>query len=177
MDKQIDVSVIMGSDSDLPVVAETLKIFDKFNVKYSVNIASAHRTAEFVKQCVNNATDNGAKVFIAVAGMSAALPGVVASETILPVIGVPMEGKALAGMDALFSIAQMPPSIPVACVSIGKAGAKNAAILAIEIIALNNKSLSEKLLQYRKEMKEQILNKDEKLNKLGYQKYLEEMKK
>jgi len=177
MDKQIDVAVIMGSDSDLPVVAETLKIFDKFNVKYSVNIASAHRTAEFVKQCVNNAINNGAKAFIAVAGMSAALPGVVASETILPVIGVPMDGKALAGMDSLFSIAQMPPSIPVACVSIGKAGAKNAAILAVEILAINNKNISEQLLQYRKEMKEQILNKDEKLNKIGYQKYLEEMKK
>jgi len=177
MDKQIDVAVIMGSDSDLPVVAETLKIFDKFNIKYSVNIASAHRTVEFVKQCVNNAINSGVKVFIAVAGMSAALPGVVASETILPVIGVPMDGKALAGMDALFSIAQMPPSIPVACVSIGKAGAKNAAILAIEILAINNEKISEQLLQYRKEMKEQILNKDEKLNKIGYQKYLEEMKK
>ena len=177
MDKQIDVAVIMGSDSDLPVVAETLKIFDKFNIKYSVNIASAHRTAEFVKQCVGDAISNGVKVFVAVAGMSAALPGVVASETILPVIGVPMESKALVGMDALFSIAQMPPSIPVACVSIGKAGAKNAAILAIEILAIGNRHVSEQLLQYRKEMKEQILNKDEKLNKIGYKKYLEEMKK
>ena len=177
MDKQIDVAVIMGSDSDLPVVAETLKIFDKFCIKYSVNIASAHRTAEYVKQCVNNSISNGVKVFIAVAGMSAALPGVIASETVLPVIGVPMEGKALSGMDALFSIAQMPPSIPVACVSIGKAGAKNAAILAIEILAINNKNISEQLLKYRQTMKEQILNKDEKLNKIGYQKYLEEMKK
>lgn len=177
MDKQIEVAVIMGSDSDLPVVAETLKIFDKFEIKYSVNIASAHRTSEFVKECVNNAIKNGAKVFIAVAGMSAALPGVVASETILPVIGVPMEGKSLAGMDALFSIAQMPPSIPVACVSLGKAGAKNAAILALEILAISNKNISEKLVEYRKEMKEQILSKDEKLNKVGYQKYLEEMKK
>ena len=177
MDKQIDVAVIMGSDSDLPVVSETLKIFDKFGIKYSVNIASAHRTAEFVKQCVNNAINSNVKVFIAVAGMSAALPGVVASDTILPVIGVPMEGKALSGMDALFSIAQMPPSIPVACVSIGKAGAKNAAILALEILSISNKNISEQLLQYRKEMKEQILSKDEKLNKIGYQKYLEEMKK
>ena len=177
MDKQIDVAVIMGSDSDLPVVAETLKIFDKFGIKYSVNIASAHRTAEFVKQCVDNAVANGVKTFIAVAGMSAALPGVVASETVLPVIGVPMEGKSLSGMDALFSIAQMPPSIPVACVSIGKAGAKNAAILALEILALNNKNVLDQLLQYRKEMKEQIISKDEKLNKIGYQKYLEEMKK
>lgn len=177
MDKKIDVAVIMGSDSDLPVVAETLKIFDKFEVKYSLNIASAHRTAEFVKQCVNNAINSGVKVFIAVAGMSAALPGVVASETILPVIGVPMESKALAGMDALFSVSQMPPSIPVACVSLGKAGAKNSAILALEILAINNKNISEKLIQYRKEMKEQILNKDKKLNELGYQKYLEEMKK
>jgi 5-(carboxyamino)imidazole ribonucleotide mutase len=177
MDNKIDVAVIMGSDSDLPVVAETLKIFDKFEIKYSVNIASAHRTSEFVKECVNNAIKKDVKVFIAVAGMSAALPGVVASETILPVIGVPMEGTALAGMDALFSIAQMPPSIPVSCVSIGKAGAKNAAILAIEILSINNKNLSEKLVNYRKEMKEQILNKDEKLNKIGYQQYLKELKK
>lgn len=177
MDKQIKVAVIMGSDSDLPVVAETLKIFDKFGIKYSVNIASAHRTSEFVKQCVNNSIKNGAKVFIAVAGMSAALPGVVASETILPVIGVPMEGKSLAGMDALFSIAQMPPSIPVACVSLGKAGAKNAAILALEILSISNKNILDKLVEYRKEMKEQILSKDRKLNKVGYQKYLEDMKK
>ncbi len=174
MDKQTEVAVIMGSDSDLPTVAETLKIFDKFAIKYSVNIASAHRTSEFVKQCVNNAENNGAKVFIAVAGMSAALPGVVASETILPVIGVPMEGKALAGMDALFSIAQMPPSIPVACVSIGKAGAINAAILAMEILAVSDKNMSNKLIDYRKQMKEKILAKDKKLNELGYEKYLAE---
>ena len=177
MDNKIDISVIMGSDSDLPIVAETLKIFDNFEIKYSVNIASAHRTAEFVKECVNNSTKRGAKVFIAVAGMSAALPGVVASETTFPVIGVPIEGKNLAGMDALFSIAQMPPSIPVACVSIGKAGAKNAAILAIEILSINNKNLWDKLVNCRMEMKEQILNKDEKLNKIGYQRYLKEMNK
>ncbi len=177
MDKQkIDVAVIMGSDSDLPTVAETLKIFDKFEIKYSVNIASAHRTSEFVKQCVNSAVNNGAKVFIAVAGMSAALPGVVASETILPVIGVPMSSQSLAGMDALFSVAQMPPSIPVACVSLGKAGAVNAAILSMEILALSDKTVAEKLLQYRKQMKEKILQKDKKLNESGYKKYLEEMK-
>ena len=177
MDNKIDISVIMGSDSDLPIVAETLKIFDNFEIKYSVNIASAHRTAEFVKECVNNSTKKGAKVFIAVAGMSAALPGVVASETTFPVIGVPIEGKTLVGMDALFSIVQMPPSIPVACVSIGKVGAKNAAILAIEILSINNKNLWDKLVNYRMEMKEQILNKDEKLNKIGYQRYLKEMNK
>ncbi|MBQ3834710.1 MAG: 5-(carboxyamino)imidazole ribonucleotide mutase [Elusimicrobia bacterium] len=174
MDKQIDVAVIMGSDSDLPTVSESLKLFDKFGIKYSVNIASAHRTSEFVKQCVDNAVANGAKVFVAVAGMSAALPGVVASETILPVIGVPMEGKALAGMDALFSIAQMPPSIPVACVSIGKAGAVNAAILSMEILAVNDKNIADKLFEYRKKMKEKILQKDEKLNKIGYEQYLAE---
>ena len=177
MYKEIDVSVIMGSDSDLPVVAETLKIFDKFELNYSINIASAHRTSKFVKECVNSSIKKGAKVFIAVAGMSAALPGVVASETTFPVIGVPIEGKTLAGMDALFSIAQMPPSIPVACVSIGKSGAKNAAILAIEILSINNKNILKKLINYRMEMKEQILNKDKKLNKIGYQRYLKEMNK
>jgi len=173
MDKQIDVAVIIGSDSDLPVVSETLKIFDKFNISYTINIASAHRTPKLVKDIVKNSINNGVKIFIAAAGMSAALPGVIASETILPVIGVPMEGKSLAGMDSLFSIAQMPHSIPVGCVSLGKAGAVNAAILALEILAINNKELSEKLLNYRKDMANKISDKNIKLNELGYKKYLE----
>ena len=175
MDKQIDVAVIIGSDSDLPVVSETLKIFDKFGIPYTVNIASAHRTPELVKEIVKNSIDKGVKVFIAAAGMSAALPGVIASETILPVIGIPMEGKNLSGMDALFSIAQMPPSIPVGCVSLGKAGAVNAAIFSLEILSINNKKLSEKLLKYRKEMSDKIINKNKKLKELSYKKYLEQM--
>ena len=175
MDKQIDVAVIIGSDSDLPVVSETLKIFDKFNVSYTINIASAHRTPALVKDIVKTSIEKGVKVFVAAAGMSAALPGVIASETILPVIGIPMEGKSLAAMDSLFSIAQMPPSIPVGCVSIGKAGATNAAILSLEILAINNKELTKKLSDYRKEMADKISNKNKKLAETGYKKYLEQM--
>ena len=175
MDKQTEVAVIIGSDSDLPIVSETLKIFDKFDISYTINIASAHRTPDLVKEIVQKSLSNGVKVFVAAAGMSAALPGVIASETILPVIGIPMEGKSLAGMDSLFSIAQMPPSIPVGCVSLGKAGAVNAAIFALEILAINNNKLSEKLLNYRKEMSDKIINKNKKLSESGYRKYLEQI--
>jgi 5-(carboxyamino)imidazole ribonucleotide mutase len=177
MDKIIDVAVIMGSDSDLPTMAECLKIFDTFGVSYSINVGSAHRTPEHVKKCVQKSIVSGAKVFIAVAGMSAALPGVVASETTLPVIGVPMDGKYLASMDALFSVSQMPPFMPVACVSIGKAGAINSAILAIQILALNDAKLAGKFKTYREDMTKSIIAKDEKLNKSGYVKYIGEMKK
>ncbi|MDD5020729.1 MAG: 5-(carboxyamino)imidazole ribonucleotide mutase [Endomicrobiaceae bacterium] len=177
MDKIIDVAVIMGSDSDLPTMAECLKIFDKFGISYSVNVGSAHRTPEHVKKCVQKSIATGAKVFIAVAGMSAALPGVVASETTFPVIGVPMDGKYLASMDALFSVSQMPPFMPVACVSIGKAGAINSAILAIQILAINDAKLADKFKVYRQDMAKSIVAKDEKLNKTGYVKYIEEMKK
>lgn len=177
MDKKIDVAVIMGSDSDLPSVSEALKIFDKFNVAYSVNIASAHRTPEFVRDLVRVAVENGVKVFIAAAGMSAALPGVIASETILPVIGIPMEGKTLASLDSLLSIVQMPPSVPVACVSVGKAGAVNSAVLALEILAVGDKSISEKLALYRKDTATKVIEINEKLNEAGYAKYIEGMKK
>jgi len=177
MDKIIDVAVIMGSDSDLPTMAECLKIFDKFGISYSVNIGSAHRTPEHVKKCVQKSIANGAKVFIAVAGMSAALPGVIASETTLPVIGVPMDGKYLASMDALFSVSQMPPFMPVACVSIGKAGAINSAILAIQILAINDKKLADKFKVYRQDIAKSIIAKDEHLNNVGYVKYIEEIKK
>ncbi|MFA7074749.1 MAG: 5-(carboxyamino)imidazole ribonucleotide mutase [Endomicrobiaceae bacterium] len=177
MDKKIEVAVIIGSDSDLPVVSETLKLFDKFKVEYSINVASAHRTPALVKECVKQAVSKGVKVFIAAAGMSAALPGVVASETILPVIGIPIDGKNLSSMDALFSIAQMPPSIPVACVSIGKAGAVNAAVLALQILALNNENISEKLLKYKEDVAKIIMEKNKRLKDIGYVKYIEGMKK
>lgn len=177
MDKKIEVAVIIGSDSDLPIVSETLKLFEQFSISYSVNVASAHRTPLFVRDCVKQAVSRGAKVFIAAAGMSAALPGVIASETILPVIGIPIDGKNLSGMDALFSIAQMPPSIPVACVSIGKAGAVNAAVLALQILAVSDKTIAKKIEKYKVNVAKTILEKDEKLNKIGYVKYIEEMKK
>lgn len=167
----------MGSDSDLPVVNLTTKVLDEFGVSYSLNVASAHRTPEHVKQCVKNAERQGAKVIITAAGMSAALPGVAASETILPVIGVPMEGKSLSGLDALFSVVQMPPGIPVAAVALGKPGATNAAILAAEILAIGDPRLKAKINSYRKKMAETIIKKDKALKKSGIEKYMSEQAK
>ncbi|MCL1972489.1 MAG: 5-(carboxyamino)imidazole ribonucleotide mutase [Endomicrobia bacterium] len=177
MSERIDVAVFVGSDSDLPVINETVKTLKGFGLACSINVASAHRTPEHLKQCIQGSVSSGVKVFIAAAGVSAALPGVVASETTLPVIGVPMEGKNLSSMDSLFSIAQMPNGIPVACVAIGKAGAVNAAVLAAQIISVSNDSVKEKLAQYRKHMVEAIIKKDLKLQKDGIDAYIEGMKK
>jgi 5-(carboxyamino)imidazole ribonucleotide mutase len=175
--EKISVAILVGSDSDLTVINESAKILEKFAVAFSINIASAHRTAEHLKNSIKSAETKGAKVFIAGAGMSAALPGVVASETLLPVIGVPLEGKHLASQDALFSITQMPGGIPVAAMSIGKAGAINAALLAVSILALNDKDLALKLQKYRADMAESILGKDAALQAQGIEKYLENNKK
>jgi len=175
MDNRIDVAVIVGSGSDLAVVNETVKTLKEFGLACSVNIASAHRTAEHLKQCIKGAESSGVKVFIAAAGMAAALPGVVASETVLPVIGVPMEGKNLASMDSLFAIVQMPKGVPVATVAVGKAGAVNAAVLAAQIIAVSNDILKEKLLKYKKKMAEDVVKEDLKLQKDGIEKYVESL--
>lgn len=177
MDNRIDVAVIVGSESDLPVINETIKTLKSFGLAYSINIASAHRTAEHLKQCIAGAHSSGVKVFIAAAGMSAALPGVVASETALPVIGIPMESKNLSSLDSLFSVSQMPNGIPVACVAIGKAGAVNAAILAAQIISVSDDSMKEKVAQYRKQIGEATVKKDLKLQKDGIDAYIEGMKK
>ena len=173
MDNKIDVAVIVGSASDLPVINEGLKVLKEFGLNYSVNVASAHRTTEHLKQCLSKAQNAGVKVFIAGAGMAAALPGVVASETVLPVIGVPMEGKNLASMDALFSIVQMPKGVPVATVAVGKAGAVNAAVLAAQIIAVSNNELKEKLIAYKKKQAEAVIKEDAKLQAEGIEKFLE----
>lgn len=166
------VAIIVGSDSDLPVIESATKVLEDFNVAYSLNVASAHRAPEYVKKCVQSAERSGAKVFIAAAGMSAALPGVVASETSLPVIGVPLEGKTLNGVDSLFSMVQMPPGIPVGTMALGKPGATNAAIFAIEILALNDSSLRNKIRDYRKSLSETIIKKDKLLNESGIKKYI-----
>jgi 5-(carboxyamino)imidazole ribonucleotide mutase len=172
--KKILVAVIVGSDSDLPSLQGAMKLLEEFGVPYRLHIASAHRTPQHVKECVRVAENDGAKVFIAAAGMAAALPGVVAAETLCPVIGVPMEGKALSGMDALFSIAQMPPGIPAAAVAIGKAGAMNAAVLAVEMLAVADEALRTKLADYREKMAMGILAKDKRLNDLGLEQYIAE---
>jgi len=148
--KVAKVAVIMGSQSDETVMSACLKALEHFGVPCESHVMSAHRDPEAVIAFTENAEANGFRVIIAGAGMAAHLPGVVASRTLLPVIGVPLPGSALNGQDALYSIVQMPGGIPVATVAIGKAGAKNAAILAVEILALSNPDLKQKLIDFRK---------------------------
>lgn len=144
------VTVILGSISDKPVLEKALAVFDKFEVEYEAKVASAHRTPELVEEIVKNSE---ADVFIGIVGLSAALPGVIASKTTKPVIGVPVDSK-LGGLDALLATAQMPPGVPVASVGIDRG--ENAALLSIEILALKDENLKKKLEDYRKKMREKI---------------------
>lgn len=137
----------MGSTSDLPVMEKAMKFLDDMEVPFEVNALSAHRTPDAVEKFAKDAAGRGLKVIIAGAGMAAALPGVIAASTTLPVIGVPIKGSAFDGMDAMLSIIQMPPGIPVATVGVN--GAMNAAILAVEIMALTDASLAEKMKNYK----------------------------
>jgi 5-(carboxyamino)imidazole ribonucleotide mutase len=162
MNSNPEIGIIMGSDSDLPIMQKAIDVCKEFNIAYEVKIISAHRTPEVHAEYSKSAKERGLKVIIAAAGMAAHLPGVTAAQTILPVIGVPMKGKSFEGMDSLLSIVQMPPGIPVATVAVD--GAKNAAILAIQIIAVGNEELSAKLLQYKKDMAEASMKKNDKLN-------------
>ena len=142
----------MGSTSDLPVMEKAMAFLNEQQIPFEVNALSAHRTPDAVENFARNAEGRGIRVIIAAAGMAAALPGVVASQTVLPVIGVPLSGSNLEGMDALLSIVQMPPGIPVATVAIN--GGKNAAHLALQIMAVSNKELRDRLWNDRKEMEE-----------------------
>ncbi len=152
------VSIIMGSESDLEIVKAGADLLKGFGVGFEIRVLSAHRSPKELAKYVEGAPDRGVKVFIAAAGGSAALAGVIASHSILPVIGVPMETRSLKGMDSLLSTVQMPAGIPVACMSIGKAGAKNAAIFALEILALQDKKIKSYLLKYKKDMCKKIKN-------------------
>jgi len=158
------ISIIMGSDSDLLIMQETAKMLKSFNIKYEMKILSAHRTPDAVRNYIKNSEKKGIKIFIAGAGAAAHLPGVIASHTILPVIGVPL-GSELKGLDSLFSIVQMPKGVPVATMAIGKAGAINAAILAAEILAIKDKKIKQRLQNYRKHMKKEVLNKSKSLRR------------
>lgn len=149
------VGIIMGSASDIPVVEKGLGVFTDLGVEYEVAIASAHRTPADVENYAKNAKKRGIKALIAVAGLSAALPGVVAAATTLPVIGVPVKGGALDGLDALLSVAQMPPGVPVA--SMGLNGAKNACLLAIRILAASDNDLSFRLEEWMKAESEKVV--------------------
>ena len=156
------IAVVMGSDSDLPTMREGLKILEEYNVLYKVKILSAHRSPDDVAKFAKTARKNGFKVIVAGAGGAAHLAGVIASHTTLPVIGVPMETKELKGIDSLFSTVQMPSGVPVATVAIGPAGAKNAAILALEILGLQDKRVEKKLVDFRRSLVEMIRVKNQK---------------
>lgn len=150
------VSIIMGSRSDYEVVNEAAKLLEKFNVKYELIISSAHRSPERTHEYVKAAEEKGAQVFIAAAGMAAHLAGAVAANTTKPVIGIPMGGSALSGVDALYSTVQMPSGMPVATLAIGKAGAINSAYLAMQILALQDDELARKLRDDRVEKAEAL---------------------
>lgn len=165
MDKEIKVGIIMGSDSDLEVMQETAKILDKFGIGYEMSIFSAHRTPHRVYEYATTAEKRGLEVIIAGAGGSAHLAGVVASLTSLPVIGVPMQTQLAGGMDSFLSIVQMPSGVPVATVAIGKGGARNAGILAAQILGVKFSSIREKVKEYKEKMAEQVIKKNEELKK------------
>ena len=166
------VSILMGSDSDLKIMANSAKKLEELGIGYTINISSAHRTLEKTLAIVDEATQDGVEVFIVAAGMAAHLAGVVAGHTTSPVIGVPMPGGALGGVDALYSTVQMPSGVPVATVAIGNAGAVNAAILAAQILAVKYPELKVKIKNLKEKMKAEVYEKDEKLQEIGYEKYL-----
>ena len=160
------VSIIMGSTSDLPVMEKACQFLEEMEIPFEVNALSAHRTPSEVSEFARNAHQRGIQVIIAGAGMAAALPGVIAAETPLPVIGVPIKGSVLEGMDATFAIMQMPPGIPVATVAIN--GAQNAAVLALQIMAVSNPDLQAKVIAYKQGLKKKIVKANEELAKLEY---------
>lgn len=157
------VSVVMGSDSDFPIMSEAIKVLENFRVPYEVFLTSAHRSPERTTTFAKDAAKRGIKVVIVGAGAAAHLAGVIASQTLLPVIGIPIDATALGGIDALLSIAQMPGGVPVATMAVGKAGAKNAALLAIRILAVENNSLQKKLRVFIHDMAKEIEKKQENL--------------
>jgi 5-(carboxyamino)imidazole ribonucleotide mutase len=166
------IAIIMGSDSDLPVMQDAANILEEFDVDYEITIVSAHRTPERMFDYAKKAALNNFKVIIAGAGGSAHLPGMVAALTHLPVIGVPVQSKSLSGVDSLYSIVQMPPGVPVATVAIN--GAKNAGLLAIQILAISDKMLADKFIEYKHQMKTEIESKAHRLEETGVNLYLKE---
>jgi 5-(carboxyamino)imidazole ribonucleotide mutase len=167
------IGIIMGSDSDLPTMEEAIAVCEDFAVPHEIAIISAHRTPDRMVEYARNAYQKGLRVIIAGAGGAAHLPGMVASLTTLPVIGVPVTTRQLKGVDSLYSIVQMPRGIPVATVAIGNA--QNAGLLAVQILATSNPQLQSQLQQYRQDLSQAVVDKQERLDKLGYQAYLTEM--
>ncbi len=167
------VGIIMGSDSDLNIMSEAAKVLEKLGVPYEMTIISAHRTPERILEYASTAQERGLKTIIAGAGGAAHLAGVTAALTLLPVIGVPIQSKALSGVDSLYSTVQMPPGIPVATVAIN--GAQNAGILAAQIIASYDADVAKKVAEFKADLKKSVNAKADKLEKLGYEAYLDQM--
>ena len=168
-----EIGIIMGSDSDLPTMQAAIEVCEQFEIDHEVAIVSAHRTPQIMVEYARTALDRKLKVIIAGAGGAAHLPGMVASLTPLPVIGVPIKTSTLQGVDSLYSIVQMPRGIPVATVAIGNG--QNAGLLAIQIIAASRPELLKKVINYRQNLKQMVLDKQQQLGNLGYQKYLTQM--
>ena len=174
MKENVDVSIIMGSDSDLPIMKDCVHFLQQMNISYEVKILSVHRTPERATEYAKELQERNVKVIIAGAGGAAHLPGVFAAMVpTVPVIGIPIQTKTLGGVDSLYSIVQMPSGIPVATVAIN--GAKNAAILATSILAVGNEELKTKLANFKTSLKETVIAKDEKLQTLGVDTYLNNM--
>ena len=169
--RQPEIAIIMGSDSDLPTMESAIAVCEEFEVEYEIAIVSAHRTPERMVNYAKTAHERGIKVIIAGAGGAAHLPGMVASLTPLPVIGVPVATRHLQGIDSLYSIVQMPRGIPVATVGIGNA--QNAGLLAVQILASQQPNLLAKVQNYRQSLTQMVLEKQQKLDEIGYQEYLE----
>ena len=165
-EKKNTVAVVMGSDSDMDVMQSCIEQLGEFGIKPVVRVISAHRTPQMAAEFAENAAKNGVKVIIAAAGMAAHLAGALASRTTLPVIGVPLvSDSGLEGIDAFLSTVQMPPGVPVATVAVGKAGAKNAAILAVQILALSDEGLSKKLAEFKELQAKKVIEKDSNLRR------------
>ena len=174
MEKKVDVAIIMGSDSDLPIMKDACKFLDDMGVSYETTILSVHRCPEVATEYAKSLKERKVKVIIAGAGGAAHLPGVFAAQVPCPVIGVPIMSKTLNGVDSLYSIVQMPSGIPVATVAIN--GAKNAGILATTILATSNDELYTKLCNYKESLNKAVLEKNAKLQSLGYEEYINQMK-
>lgn len=167
------VGIVMGSDSDLPMMAESANVLEQLGVESEMRVLSAHRVPEDLVKWIRDAEKRGCKAFIAGAGVAAALPGTVAAHTTLPVIGVPLtsSNSALGGMDAMLSIIQMPPGVPVA--TVGLNATKNAGVLAAQILGLTDATVSSNVVAYKEKQAKDVLAKDSKLQELGYKKYLD----
>ena len=158
------VGIIMGSDSDLPVMQETTKVLKQFEVPYEIGVYSAHRSPHRTAEYVRSARERGLKIIIAGAGSSAHLAGVTAAETTLPVIGVQIDSSPLSGLDSLMSTVQMPPGVPVATMGVGKSGATNAAMFALQILALGDENLTKRLGEYKEQLERSVAEKSKRVS-------------